>query len=449
MPVEHVPINLLKAGGGGFFDAACVAALAKCGYSPDEFGSYDQVRSRIEDAQRQVSQLQAAGQPVPPELQRLANSQSGHIGMNTCRQRQRGNPCSNVVDGYYANQAACMPHEGSAFDRDGNTRQDTEHGRYTQHELNSPGNRGLTPEPPPTYNPATGRLEPSAYPNGNPGASPAPGSAYPANQMREDERARIRDVLQNRAQQQQSPTQPSAQGSGQAGAAPSNAPGTGPANGAQGSNVSATDAPPDMAKTVDEAADCVMKFKDAMEAAMRRKCVADEASNRATANGGPNRTPEEGEKHRQDLRNEVDRTHRELGEREAAMRSQRSRLSAATTRANEAGENWRQAEAAHAANPTPATEAARQQAATAAMEAQANQRTQRRALDWQMAEVDSAEQARSEARRASSRAENANCLANQAAAIGNPPTGGRTDGRAPSRRRDDDTQTQATGEEAV
>ena len=120
-----------------------------------------------------------------------------------------------------------------------------------------------------------------------------------------------------------------------------------------------------------------------------------------------------------------------------------------TTRANRAGESWRDAEAAHAANPSPATEAARQQAATAAMDAQANQRTQRRALDWQMAEVDAAEGARSEARRASSAAENAHCLAEQARAIGSPPTGGRTDGRAPSRRPENDDNGGADTTEAV
>jgi hypothetical protein len=440
-PAPHVPINLLKAGGTAFFSAACVAALAKCGYSPADFGTYDGVRSSITDAQKQVSDLQAAGQPVPPELQQRANSQSGHIGMNTLRQRQRGNPCSNVVDGYYANQAACMPHEGGAFGQDGRPRMDTEHGRYTAEELASPDRRGLTRENPPTYSPATGRIEP----NGTAGASPTGSSVYPAGQMREDERARIRSLLERRAEEQQRRTEASGQGAGQGGAAPGPAAGTGPASGAQGGAVGASDGAPSMAKTVDEAADCVMQFKDAMETAMRRKCVADEERNRSVANGGPNKTPAEGAQHRQNLRNNVDAAQARLEQSEAAMRSQRSTLSAATTRANRAGENWRNAEAAHAANPTPATEAARQQAAAAAMDAQANQRTQRRALDWQMAEVDAAEGARSEARRASSAAENAHCLAEQARAIGNPPTGGRTDGRAPSRRTDDnagDTTTQ-------
>ena len=447
MPVEHVPINLLKAGGSGFFDAACVAALAKCGYSPDDFGTYDQVRSRIKNAQEQVSAMQKAGQPVPPELQRLADCQSGHIGMNTCRQRQRGNPCSNVVDGYYANQAACMPHQGGAFGDDGRPRLDTEHGRYTAAEMSAPGERGLTGGPSRPRDPVTGRIEPGGSQPGGAGETPTGRERYPQGDMNADERARVRDLLQRRAEEQQRATQASAQGAGQAGAAPGPAAGTGPASGAQGANVAASDAAADMSKTVDEAADCVMKFKEAMEEAMRRKCVADQTDNQNTANGGPNRTPAEGQAHRDGLRQNVADRQTELAARQKELRSEAGKLGHRRREFREACDARMQAAVEHERNPTPESAARLAAAREACRQPYRDLAAQQQASAAARQRVDQAERDVAGARRESSRAENANCLAQQASAIGDPSTGGRRDGRAPSSRASDHDESSGEAED--
>lgn len=195
-----------------------------------------------------------------------------------------------------------------------------------------------------------------------------------------------------------------------------------------------------------------MAFREAMEQQMRKKCLDDEASNRAVANGGPNRTPAEGAQHRQQLRDRVKAAEAEVDTARDAMQSQRSTLSGATRRVNRESEAWRQAEAAHTANPTPESDAARRAAAERVMAAQAAQRTERRSLDYHLAELDAAERRAGQARRTSSRAENANCLADQAGAIrasGGEVSGGRRDGRAPSTRQGDDTGAEGENEQAA
>ncbi len=127
-PAPHTPIVIVKAGGAAMFSADCAKALAKAGYSPDDFGSYDHVSERIQqakqDRQNYVAQQRRNGQPVDPHgpdphTAMLARSQSGHLSQDAAYREPggRGNACNNHTGpppapdarGYHSNMAPCMP----------------------------------------------------------------------------------------------------------------------------------------------------------------------------------------------------------------------------------------------------------------------------------------------------------------------------------------------------
>src|SRR5689334_22240329 len=99
----QTPGVFLLAGGTALFSAACVAALAKCGLSPDDFGSYDHVKGKLRDAKRRVMEhklAKARKDPNPPPEpsahdRLLAMSEAGHLRQNALFQRERGNSCQN------------------------------------------------------------------------------------------------------------------------------------------------------------------------------------------------------------------------------------------------------------------------------------------------------------------------------------------------------------------
>jgi hypothetical protein len=141
-PVPHVPVMFLKAGGLSFFSDKCIELLAKAGYEADDFGSYDHVKDRLSAAREKCADPDKAkqGPPVGPterekELGKPMGHpdhyESGHLGMNTCMQGQRGKPCSNFVDGHNDGQYPCMPHQGSALDPG------SEHNRWTAREVDA------------------------------------------------------------------------------------------------------------------------------------------------------------------------------------------------------------------------------------------------------------------------------------------------------------------------
>jgi hypothetical protein len=125
----HVPVNFLDAGGMGGFSARCVAALAQCGYSPDDFGSHEHVANECTQArirrQAYVAQQTAAGQPIDPNgpdarTAMLAQSNSSHLSQNALFQSERNNSCTNhpTAAGYHCNMAPTMPVQ--AFTQDSN-----------------------------------------------------------------------------------------------------------------------------------------------------------------------------------------------------------------------------------------------------------------------------------------------------------------------------------------
>jgi hypothetical protein len=115
------------AGGTGMFSDECKKALQKCGYSPDDFGTHEQVQKKISDAKAVVQEYNdpAASSKVPPPRKpteheaMLARCESGHLAedrmFHAPGKKNRGNPCSNNFPpdgdalGYQSSQAPCMP----------------------------------------------------------------------------------------------------------------------------------------------------------------------------------------------------------------------------------------------------------------------------------------------------------------------------------------------------
>jgi hypothetical protein len=123
----QTPMVFLRAGGGIGFSPDCVKALAACGLSPDDFGTYDEVKARISAAKSKVWDYDQAKKnktklpPKPTAHDRyLANSEGGHLRQNALFQRRRGNFCQNEdgklnsnypgAAGYHADWAPCGPH---------------------------------------------------------------------------------------------------------------------------------------------------------------------------------------------------------------------------------------------------------------------------------------------------------------------------------------------------
>lgn len=136
-PAPHVPVAFLKAGGSSFFSAKCIALLLELGYHPDDFGSYDSVRERLQQKRKSVETHTGDIKNLDPHdaefgqptSNRAGHYQAGHLGMNGQRQKKRGDTCSNVVAGHDLGLYPCMPHQGSAMV------QGTEHNRTTVREI--------------------------------------------------------------------------------------------------------------------------------------------------------------------------------------------------------------------------------------------------------------------------------------------------------------------------
>lgn len=102
----------------------CVTALAACGYSPSDFGSYAEIYDRTGERAKKTDGVYVAGQngQIDPEKDPkahqdfLGSCQSGHISEN-CRHQggKRGDEDKNYCPYYDSNEAPCMPHAGNAF----------------------------------------------------------------------------------------------------------------------------------------------------------------------------------------------------------------------------------------------------------------------------------------------------------------------------------------------
>lgn len=111
-PAPHVPVSFLLKGAGALFSDACKAALMQAGYDPETFGSYDHVKSKIDEAKAAV-----ANGTATPAQEFTAGCQSGHLVPNSTYQGARNDPCQNVGDPplmYDCQLAPCMPHWGGA-----------------------------------------------------------------------------------------------------------------------------------------------------------------------------------------------------------------------------------------------------------------------------------------------------------------------------------------------
>ncbi|MEQ9075716.1 MAG: hypothetical protein RLP09_17805 [Sandaracinaceae bacterium] len=323
-PAPHTPMAFLKGGAAGMFSAACIKALARAGYQPEDFGSYDYVADQISEArlktdrynlakygdrlglppdkpkgrrkraQDALAKWRAENSGMPPKPtprdMHLAGSQSGHLTMNSAYQRDRGNPCTSVVDGFEERYAPCMPHHGAT-----STANSEHHWVYTQ-ECNADGCAALGAEPPPNP-PGTwkGVKDPSVGQ-----APPAANHTYPAGELDADEAARIQNLprvqeenLAPEGGHPQPGTQKSQAGAGAEGPQPGDAAAAADANGPSGNQ--AGSAPLWQQEITGETAgDCIDNFRKAAISAMKQHCADNVAKNQADATGGDsNKTPQQ------------------------------------------------------------------------------------------------------------------------------------------------------------
>ena len=354
-PAPHTPMAFLKGGAAGMFSAACVKALARAGYDPEDFGSYDYVADRIKQARLKTDlynaarygetlgfrpdkprgRREAAGKslvewraengnakrPAPtPRDKHLAGSQSGHLTMNSAYQRDRGNPCTSVVDGFEENHAPCMPHHGAT-----STANSEHHWVYTQ-ECNASGCQARPAETAPGSG-WSGVKDPTVGQ-----APPAAASTYPADEIDADESARIQDMPrlqeENLAPEGGHPrpgTQKTEAGAGPEGPQPGDAEAAAEA-GDVDPGAGDTDVPAWQKEITGEtAADCIDNFRKAAFSAMKQHCADNASKNEAIANGGdPSKTPQQ---HQAELQAEVDAA--EAAGDESAARTARRRLTRA------------------------------------------------------------------------------------------------------------------------
>jgi hypothetical protein len=267
------------------FSAECIALLAKAGYDPNAFGSYDHCAKQIRSAKESVAKYDEAvkaGNPnnVPepsPQEKHMATCQSGHLTQNAVYQDDRGNPCSNVdsAPGHADNQFPCMPQAGHAMQPGG------EHQLATLHEQAS-----------------------AAGPEGN----RKPGDPYPAGQIEGHSDDRGRKVANDADLAQRNNRQPTAAAGGAEGASAGAAAQSGgtaaDASGPAAGQPSQPNEPWNEPLTGKTAGDCINSFRKAGEAAMRQKCKDEREKNRARANGGKNKSEQEGKDHRDKLAKE-------------------------------------------------------------------------------------------------------------------------------------------------
>jgi len=123
---DQTPVVFTLAGGTDMMSAECKKIVEKAGYPADCFGSYDDVKGKIDEAKANVKKYEEDCRrghkkidPAKPSARDrfLANCQSGHLSQNAIFQQpgQRGNSCANIVpgaEGYHARLAPCMPMPG-------------------------------------------------------------------------------------------------------------------------------------------------------------------------------------------------------------------------------------------------------------------------------------------------------------------------------------------------
>ncbi len=112
----QTPGPWVLAGGAGIFSADCVKALARAGFKPEDFGSYQHVKGKLREARCRVRGIPEPGKTTPPgppskhdEL--MAQSTNGHLQQNALFQSERGNACSNEpgAECYDMQLAPCAP----------------------------------------------------------------------------------------------------------------------------------------------------------------------------------------------------------------------------------------------------------------------------------------------------------------------------------------------------
>ncbi len=325
-PAPHTPVNFLKGGAAGMFSAACIKAIQKAGLQPEDFGSYDYVGKRLHEKRQKCNLADDYKNGVPKNIpkaeqkarrkrlaewkkdnpgkappqptehdRRLAESQAGHLTMNSTYQRERGNPCTSMVDGYEDNLAPCMPHHGSTATAG------SEHHWVYHNEYNQPRNHGLSPEGSDLNNcrdPKAGQKP------------PVPPHKYPADKLDQDESDRIKNnpKLNGEGTSAKKGKGQPASGAGKKGkgakkAAPKKA---GKAGGAGSGKAGKGANKPAWQKEItgNSAAECIDNFRKAAIAAMKQKCVDEIGENKKAASGGTNKTPEE---YQADLQKQIDK----------------------------------------------------------------------------------------------------------------------------------------------
>lgn len=275
----HTPIMFAKGGGNAMFSAECVQMLSDAGFTPDDFGTYNQLSEQVKPERRQAKRMVALlerkrerqGGELSPrdedrlqEAQRAASVEVAHLGQNATRQGQRGRVCSNVVDGHSDGDYPCVLLGGPAM-VNGEPNPDSEHGRQTQQEFDHADRAAA-----------------------NATATTAQGDpVYPAEQLRADERARASAIVRDRASTTQTS---SAQDAGAMPETPSPQ---------QTASLAAYEAALRERKTEGEheasvidgqtAAECIDTYQKMGEAAMKRKMEERTKQNAETAGSAKDR----------------------------------------------------------------------------------------------------------------------------------------------------------------
>lgn len=424
MPMSaHTPISFLKGGGAADFSASCVKLLSDVGFSPEDFGTHSQLnerRAQERDAsERRIAELEQAveGQGGTPTEQQAAELQAererldglygqeaAHLGQNSAKQRERGNPCSNMVDGHSDGDYPCVMIEGPAMRmREGRLLIDdsTEHGRMSLMEVQQARADGRVPDR--TTN-AESRQD--ARPPRN------PNSVYPAAAMDADERARAAALCADRG------SNPGASSTLDAGAIPET-PSTKQTEAiaryeaALANRENETDPSPSEIDG-ETAAECIDTYRKMGEVAMRQKCKDEVEANARNAG-----TPEQ----RAEAREAADEARARQEAAEAPLRAAEQELETANRSFGQydSDSNPR-------SQPDHPTHAEWQRERDAAEE---RVRVAREARDQAQTARDRVVRREAATIGRSSAMENANCLARQGRRLRNG-EGVREDGRVPS-----------------
>ncbi|MCC6877020.1 MAG: hypothetical protein IT378_22130 [Sandaracinaceae bacterium] len=406
-PAPHVPVNFLKAGGAAFFSARCIALLLEYEYNPDEFGTYDSTAQRLSQARQEVADWEARGRTPPhpdPRTMELGRPmsdpdhyESGHLMMNTTMQGTRGDPCTNFTLGHADNLYPCMPHQGGATDPG------SEHNRWTCDEVDVPNSRG------------------------------APRSTYPGSEMEMDADRRTAALLRRRQEELQAEGRGQNLGRMALGTEAERQQALAEAEAARAAALGGREAlPPDKQIDGSSAAECINNFRKGGAAGLRSHAADEETiqRNEALARGeNPDGTPradmpprrpgESPEDYRARLRSDAAAAEAATGPTAAELESANRSAGQYDRRLREERERYNSL-----ANPTREDYERLQERQRRVDEA--NERC--RAAERAHAETSAAAGAASGA---STRAESANCRANQGRALQANPDAGR-DGRRPA-----------------